>query len=191
MLSRTGRAPAEYLPVPRCVRAGSNADRTRGARIRAAALPRPIYRITCPSRARLHARSQVRAKHRGAMYRVIGHYPVALPVHVGLAARSAAAQISICGRSPLRRAASHQPRPGPDHRPWKPAVRPGPHLGPAMPAVGGHCSFNLTGRRWSIHRQRRRCDYFGECRGPSGRRVRSGGRDHAGRRRGRPTRRLV
>ena len=45
----------------------------------AAALPRPMYRITCPSRARLHARSQVLAIHRGLMYRIIGHYPVAAP----------------------------------------------------------------------------------------------------------------
>ena len=37
-------------------------------------LPRPIYRVTCPSRTQLHARSQVLAMHRGLMYRIIGHY---------------------------------------------------------------------------------------------------------------------
>ena len=47
------------------------------ARTFAAALPRPMYRITCPSRTRLHARSQVLAMHRGLMYRIIGHYPMA------------------------------------------------------------------------------------------------------------------
>jgi hypothetical protein len=40
------------------------------------ALPRPMYRITCPSRARLHARSQVLAMHRGLMHRITGHYPI-------------------------------------------------------------------------------------------------------------------
>jgi len=41
--------------------------------------PRPMYRITCPSRTRPHARSQVLAIHRGLMYRITAHYPVALP----------------------------------------------------------------------------------------------------------------
>src|ERR1017187_566725 len=40
----------------------------------AAALPQPMYRITCPSRTRLHARFQVLAMHRGLMYRITGHY---------------------------------------------------------------------------------------------------------------------
>jgi hypothetical protein len=40
----------------------------------AAALPRPMYRITCPSSTQLHASSQVLAVHRGLMYRIIGHY---------------------------------------------------------------------------------------------------------------------
>ena len=48
----------------------------RGARIFAAALPRPMYRITCPSRTRLHACSQVLARHHGLMCRIIGHYLV-------------------------------------------------------------------------------------------------------------------
>ena len=68
--------------------AGSRSDRRlgpslssglRGARTFAAALPKPMYRITCPSRTRLHARSQVLARHRCLMYRVIGHYPVGNP----------------------------------------------------------------------------------------------------------------
>lgn len=44
----------------------------------ACALPRPMYRITCPSRARLHARSEVIARHRCLTYRIIGHYPMGL-----------------------------------------------------------------------------------------------------------------
>lgn len=59
----------------------------RGARTFAAALPRPMYRITCPSRTRLAARSQVLARHRSLMYRInrslmyriIGHYPIVSP----------------------------------------------------------------------------------------------------------------
>ena len=34
-----------------------------------------MYRITCPSRTRLNARSQVLARNRCLMYRVTGHYP--------------------------------------------------------------------------------------------------------------------
>jgi len=45
----------------------------RGVRTFAAILPDPMYPITCPSRTRLHARSQVLATHRSLMYRVIGH----------------------------------------------------------------------------------------------------------------------
>jgi len=51
------------------------ASRLRGACTFAAARSRPMYRITCPSRTRLHARSQVLARHRSLMYRIIGHYP--------------------------------------------------------------------------------------------------------------------
>jgi hypothetical protein len=40
-------------------------------------IPRPMYRITRPSRTWPHARSQVVARHRGLMYRITGHYPVA------------------------------------------------------------------------------------------------------------------
>ena len=40
---------------------------------------RPMYRITCPSPTRLHARSQVLTRHRSLMYRITGHYPVAVP----------------------------------------------------------------------------------------------------------------
>ena len=64
----------------------------------AAALPRPMYRITCPSRTRLHASSQGLAMYRGLMSR-IRRSPIRWPCQVteSLAARSAAAQISICG----------------------------------------------------------------------------------------------
>jgi len=58
--------------------AGPQLDRRRGpwmaSGVRsafAAALPRPMYRITCPSRTRLHARSQVLAMRRSLMYRII------------------------------------------------------------------------------------------------------------------------
>ena len=50
----------------------------RGAHTLAAALPRPMYRITCPSRADLHARSQVLAMRCGLMCWITGHYPMAL-----------------------------------------------------------------------------------------------------------------
>jgi hypothetical protein len=58
----TGRSAAWTVMVPG----------VRGAV--AAALPRPMYGITCPSRTRLHACSQVLARHRGLMYRITGHY---------------------------------------------------------------------------------------------------------------------
>lgn len=38
-----------------------------------------MYRITCPSRARLHRHAQVLAMHCGLMYRITGHYPVVSP----------------------------------------------------------------------------------------------------------------
>src|SRR5437763_291908 len=40
----------------------------------AAALPGPMYRITCPSRTQLHARYQVLAVRHGLMYRITGRY---------------------------------------------------------------------------------------------------------------------
>ena len=46
-------------------------------------LYRPMYRITCPSRTRLHACSRVLARHRDLMYRITGHYPVPLPAGSG------------------------------------------------------------------------------------------------------------
>ena len=59
-----------------------------------AALPRPMYRITCPSRTRLHARSQVPAMHRGLMYRIIGHYPIVSPATVVSGNGTAASALS-------------------------------------------------------------------------------------------------
>jgi hypothetical protein len=56
----------------------------------ATALPRPMYRITCPSRTRLHARSQVLAMHRGMVYRITGHYPMASPAGLVPGNRTAA-----------------------------------------------------------------------------------------------------
>jgi hypothetical protein len=41
------------------------------------ALRRPLYRIACPSRTRPHARSQVLARPRSLMYRIIGYYRAA------------------------------------------------------------------------------------------------------------------
>ena len=51
---------------------------------------RPMYRITYPGHARLHARSQVLARHRGLMCWIIGHYPIVSPTGRGTRNRTAA-----------------------------------------------------------------------------------------------------
>jgi hypothetical protein len=56
----------------------------------AAALSRLMYRITCPSRTRPHARSQVLAIRRSVMYRITAHYPV---VHRPVVFREAEQQL--------------------------------------------------------------------------------------------------
>jgi hypothetical protein len=56
----------------------------------AVALPRPMYRITCPYRTQLHAHSQVLARHRGLTCRITGHYPMASSDGPGLGNRTAA-----------------------------------------------------------------------------------------------------
>ena len=71
----------DLCPSSTCRRLGGwMASSLRGAHAFAVALARPMYRITCPSRTSLHARSQVRAGHHGLMYRIIGHYPVVSPM---------------------------------------------------------------------------------------------------------------
>ena len=58
--------------------------------------PRPMYRITCPSRTRLHARSQALAMHRGLMYRIIGHYHFDCLLDPGWLARHLPLACSLC-----------------------------------------------------------------------------------------------